>query len=94
MIIATAIATAAMAEHLETADALPDHIACEGGPLDGQWFTREEWAKRIRSHRRMRAAGQTRSGGALDYIITRKTTGHPDPKHRNLVGTIAVPFTY
>lgn len=88
------LAGAMSGEHLDTADTLPDHIVCQGGPLDGQWFAREEWAKRIRSHRRMRALDQIRSSGALDYIITRKTIGHPDPKHQNLVGTIAVPLTY
>ena len=81
-------------ERLDTADQLPDHIVCAGGPLDGQWFTREEWAHRIRSHRRMRAKEQARSGGALDYIITRKTTSHPDPKHAKLVGTIAQHHTF
>lgn len=83
-----------MNDSLDTADALPDHIACRGGALDGQWFTREEWARRVRSHRRMRAAGQTRSSGALDYIITRETTGHPDPQHGRLVGTVAIPLPF
>lgn len=52
-------------------------IACEGGTLNGQWFTEEEWDTRIRAHQRMRDVQNYRSRGALDYDPTPRTIDHP-----------------
>lgn len=38
---------------------LEDYVACEGGLLDGQWFSLEEWAARVETSRGTHPPGVT-----------------------------------
>jgi len=53
-----------------------DYVRCVGGPLDGQGFTREQWAARRDAALAMRRDGLTRGTPAADYAPGER---RPDP---------------
>lgn len=63
-------------------------IACGRGPLAGQWFTLDDFKTRRLAQERMRALGQARSYGALDYTLTHAEVPHPT--YPQVMGALAV----
>lgn len=60
---------------------LSEYVACAGGPLGGQWFTREDWDIRVL------AAERTSVGPAPLYTPTERRIQNPhqeDPKKKHL----------
>jgi hypothetical protein len=48
-----------------------DHVVPVGGPMDGQWFTTDDWAERRAASQRMVDRGQPPSS-CLSYVETRE----------------------
>lgn len=52
------------------------NVACEGGPLDGWWFTVDDWETARTAAERMRRTQDEPQGRVLGYVDARRTVSH------------------